>query len=391
MGKSKGGFYAVKAGRTPGIYNTWDDCEAEIRHFANAKFKKFDTLAAANEFLGISNPSTTTATPVASTSSASPRKSRVDRTAKPYDIPSSSSPKKKNAYGERAPDIVDESGWEVVYTDGACQGNGGPKARGGIGVWYGNNDPRNISERLPGEQTNNRAELIALIRALEETPLSKRPMLLKTDSSYSISCICNWLPNWTRNGYRTSNGGPVKNIAVILFLENLLNARCLNGQRVQLQYIKGHAGHAGNEGADALATQGTYLPTLPDRDWTIKEPTPPSTQRFEVQADASMPLAPEEAFEEDEDLSVFADMNEEEWTKLTADLTLEAKKGKGKAVAPLPTPPSAPSAARSAPRAPAPAPIPPPAPAPFVVEEEDFGDMLLDDEELARMAREQDF
>ena len=53
-----------------------------------------------------------------------------------------------------------------VYTDGACVNNGKPDARAGFGVWFGENDPRNVSESFTGPQTNNRAELLAIIRAL---------------------------------------------------------------------------------------------------------------------------------------------------------------------------------------------------------------------------------
>ncbi len=53
-----------------------------------------------------------------------------------------------------------------VYTDGACSNNGRPDARAGFGIWFGDNDERNVSESFTGPQTNNRAELLAIIRAL---------------------------------------------------------------------------------------------------------------------------------------------------------------------------------------------------------------------------------
>lgn len=59
-------------------------------------------------------------------------------------------------------DVQDESNWLVVYTDGACKGNGQKTPVAGVGVWWGRNDPRNIAERCPGIQTNNRAELIVI-------------------------------------------------------------------------------------------------------------------------------------------------------------------------------------------------------------------------------------
>ncbi|KIO06924.1 hypothetical protein M404DRAFT_419467 [Pisolithus tinctorius Marx 270] len=83
---------------------------------------------------------------------------------------------------------ADEKEFDVVYCDGACKGNGATGSKAGIGVWWGHNDPRNLSERCPGDQTNNRAELIAIVRILETTPPLKRKLLIKTDSQYSIRC-----------------------------------------------------------------------------------------------------------------------------------------------------------------------------------------------------------
>ena len=54
----------------------------------------------------------------------------------------------------------------TVYTDGACSNNGKPDARAGYGIWFGKNDPRNCSESFNGLQTNNRAELLAIVKAL---------------------------------------------------------------------------------------------------------------------------------------------------------------------------------------------------------------------------------
>lgn len=77
-------------------------------------------------------------------------------------MPGSSSVAVKWYQQMNLPDVQDESGWLVVYTDGACKGNGRQGAIAGVGVWWGHNDPRNIAERCPGSQTNNRAELIVI-------------------------------------------------------------------------------------------------------------------------------------------------------------------------------------------------------------------------------------
>lgn len=167
--------------------------------------------------------------------------------------------------------VQDESGWDVVYSDGACKGNGKVGSYAGVGVWWGENDPRNIAERCPGDQTNNRAELIAIVRVLETTPKSKKPLLIKTDSQYSINCFQEWLPRWICNKFRTAVGQPVKNLGIIRYLAALFNERELFGQRVHLQYVKGHSGDRGNDGADAQANLGALMPPVPERDWAKAE------------------------------------------------------------------------------------------------------------------------
>ncbi|KAF9532113.1 ribonuclease H-like domain-containing protein, partial [Crepidotus variabilis] len=162
---------------------------------------------------------------------------------------------------------VDESKYEVVYSDGACKGNGKADPVAGIGVWWGHDDHRNLGERCPGEQTNNRAELIAILRVLEETPISKRPLLIKTDSKYSIDCLQNWFGKWSSTGWKNSSGQPVKNRGVIECIDKMIKIRNWKGQAVDLVYVKGHSGHVGNDGADFMANIGTTKSPLPDRDW----------------------------------------------------------------------------------------------------------------------------
>lgn len=207
--KSAGGaYYAVARGRSPGVYTTWcaifqhqpradythflrrDECLKQTSGFPGSKYKKFYTLGEAKEWVK---------RPDAATTSTPKEVTKMIRST------------------------VDESGWQVVYSDGACKGNGAPGSVAGIGVWWGSDDPRwvtsapqsivankpmrfrNIAERCPGSQTNNRAELIvglrnsfffvifqlkriqALIRALEATKGIKS-LKIKSDSKYSINC-----------------------------------------------------------------------------------------------------------------------------------------------------------------------------------------------------------
>lgn len=88
-----------------------------------------------------------------------------------------------------------------VYTDGACSNNGKSNALAGIGIFFGINDERNVSKRIEGKQTNNRAELIAIIEAYFIIEKDDKNIIIVTDSEYSIKCVSsygdkNFIKNW---------------------------------------------------------------------------------------------------------------------------------------------------------------------------------------------------
>ncbi|KAJ7610868.1 ribonuclease H-like domain-containing protein [Roridomyces roridus] len=166
---------------------------------------------------------------------------------------------------------VDADGWDVVYSDGACKGNGQVGSVAGVGVWWGPDDPRNIAERCPGDQTNNRAELIAILRVLETTPNSTRPLMIKTDSQYSIQCFNDWIGGWIKRNWITSSGQPVKNAPLIRYIQAHLEARKRRDQQVKLSYVKGHSGDRGNDGADYQANIGATMSITPERPWASLE------------------------------------------------------------------------------------------------------------------------
>ena len=100
------------------------------------------------------------------------------------------------------------------------------------------------------DTTNNRMELTAVIRGLEAL---KRPCAVRivTDSQYVKQGITQWINRWRRNGWRTADKRPVKNRDLWERLDALLD-----GHQVEWTWVKGHAGHAGNERADRLANKG---------------------------------------------------------------------------------------------------------------------------------------
>ncbi|MCL2830953.1 MAG: ribonuclease HI [Betaproteobacteria bacterium] len=138
-----------------------------------------------------------------------------------------------------------------IYTDGACSGNPGPGGWGALLV-----SGAHERELWGGEAqtTNNRMELMAVICALEAL---KRPVVARvhTDSQYVQRGISEWIHAWKKNGWKTSSRTPVKNADLWQRLD-ALSAR----HRLQWLWVKGHAGHPGNERADALARRGIGSP-----------------------------------------------------------------------------------------------------------------------------------
>ena len=134
-----------------------------------------------------------------------------------------------------------------IFSDGACRGNPGP---GGWGALL--RFDRTEKELWGGEAatTNNRMELTAVIRALEALERPSR-VRLYTDSQYVQKGISTWILDWKRRGWRTAGRKPVKNEDLWRRLDELAALH-----EVEWHWVKGHAGHAGNERADLLANKG---------------------------------------------------------------------------------------------------------------------------------------
>ena len=139
-----------------------------------------------------------------------------------------------------------------AYTDGACSGNPGPGGWGALLIARRGDDVLRERELKGGEAetTNNRMELMAAIRALEALERATA-ITVVTDSAYVKNGVTGWIHGWKANGWKTSTKKPVKNVDLWQRLD-AAQAR----HDVTWEWIKGHAGHAGNERADALARAG---------------------------------------------------------------------------------------------------------------------------------------
>lgn len=80
-----------------------------------------------------------------------------------------------------------------------------------------------------------------------------------------------WIFRWKDNGFLSARGEAVKNAGIIRCTSIQLNIRASYPQKIRLQYVKGHSGDVGNDGADDMANRGTMLPTVEERDWEALE------------------------------------------------------------------------------------------------------------------------
>lgn len=135
----------------------------------------------------------------------------------------------------------------TIYTDGACSGNPGPGGWGAL-LLYGEHEKELYGGEA--ETTNNRMELQAAIEALNALKRSCE-IDLYTDSQYVKGGITGWIHGWKKNGWKTSNKKPVKNVELWQALDEALKRH-----KVSWHWVKGHAGHEGNERADELARRG---------------------------------------------------------------------------------------------------------------------------------------
>lgn len=210
----KPSFYAVRVGRVPGIYESWRDAQMQVKGFAGAHHQKFDNLEHAEDFL------------------------RAIEHA--------------NSNADRAPVIqpVHSPDSIIVYTDGSCLNNGKENAMASYGVWFGDDNPLNRNGRVPGNQTNQRAELYAILSALRILKINGllHRVQIFTDSAYACKSIKS-ASTWAKRGWTTQCGTPISNVELIRCISSLSS----RFNFVDLVHVRGHIGIIGNEKADALA------------------------------------------------------------------------------------------------------------------------------------------
>ena len=161
----------------------------------------------------------------------------------------------------------------TIYTDGACSNNGRSNARAGYGIYFGEGDPRNKSQPCPGAQTNNVAELTAIIEALKLVTKELQqnvPVVIYSDSSYAIKCCTSYgakcqAQNWVRKK------GAIPNVTLVKQAYQL----CQTYKSISFIHVLAHTGltdkHSiGNDHADRLANQAIGVTSCPYQQSTPK-------------------------------------------------------------------------------------------------------------------------
>ena len=131
-----------------------------------------------------------------------------------------------------------------IYTDGACLGNPGP---GGWAALIIDNNQERILSGNNEMTTNNRMELLAVIKALESIN-HHLEITIYTDSKYVINGITSWIKKWKTNDWKNSSKTPVKNIDLWKILD-------VSSQKKKIKWVwvKGHSGNTYNDKVDEIA------------------------------------------------------------------------------------------------------------------------------------------
>lgn len=224
-------FYAVAAGRVPGIYDNWPQARAQVDGFAGARYKGFADREEARAWL------------------AEPGAGVARRPA-------------KAAAGGREPlcpplePAPAPAGVVTIYTDGGALGNPGPGGYGVVQLFNGQCRELAGGFRLT---TNNRMELMACIVALSELEHRDRPVWLYSDSSYVVNGISKgWARGWRRRGWVKADRQPALNPDLWGRLLDLVDELTVN-----FHWVRGHAGNPLNERCDQLAVAMARQSGLP--------------------------------------------------------------------------------------------------------------------------------
>ena len=208
-------FYAVANGRSIGIFLNWVDCSNSVKGYKNASYKKFDTREEANNFIN--------------------KNTEDNEEEQKYDVD------------------------YYVYTDGGCSKNGKKDALAGIGIFFGMDDKRNVSKKIEGKQTNNTAELSAIIETyfiIEKDVINGKKIVIVSDSEYAIKCVSSYGEKCSKKQWNVD----MPNKELVKTAYNMYKDK----SNVTFMHIRAHTNgkdiHSiGNDNADKLASAAIEL------------------------------------------------------------------------------------------------------------------------------------
>jgi len=207
-------YYAIAKGKEVGVVTTWAECLEHTQGYSGAKFKSFDTREEADVFIF------------------------------------------ENMFSSCESDYY-------VYTDGSCINNGRVDAKAGIGIYFGENDPRNVSECVQGKQSNNTAELTAILKVypiIRGDLEAGKKITIVSDSEYAIRCVTTYGQRCFKEGWKK----PMPNLELVKQI--FLLYKDLRG--VNFLHVMAHTGKSdvhslGNNGADLLANKAVGVEACP--------------------------------------------------------------------------------------------------------------------------------
>lgn len=151
---------------------------------------------------------------------------------------------------------------KYIFTDGSSSNNGYSNCKSGAGVYFHDNVYDNISNAVTEQPSNQRAELVAILLAMQSTVKDKETYTIVTDSKYSIDCITVWSKNWKKNNWKTTKREPVKHKDIISSILDLVEVKPFLFLHVNSHMSRPKEGGLeytlwyGNDQADKLAKAG---------------------------------------------------------------------------------------------------------------------------------------
>lgn len=205
-------FYAVANGRTIGIFLNWAECNNSVSGYKGAIYKKFNTRGEAEHFI--------------------------------------------ESHNKTIDDFIPDY---YVYTDGACSNNGKANACAGIGIFFGIEDQRNVSKKIEGKQTNNTAEMSAIIETyniIENDIINGKKIIIVSDSEYAIMCVSSYGEKCSKKSWNVD----IPNKELVKVAYNMYKDK----SNVKFLHVKAHTNltdihSVGNEHADKLANSAIGL------------------------------------------------------------------------------------------------------------------------------------